>query len=403
MSWKVLLRRPFFTIISLIGISFTLMILMVGVAFYENSYAPNGVMKNFDRVVSISHLKLSNTEKQNTNEGTLGYYFIKEYVKKMKIPEEISFTSNVRTINIFRNDLKFELNVRYIDAQFWNIARFEFLKGRSFNDMEVKNADPTAVIDYKTCMEYFGTSDAIGKQINIKGIEYKISGIVKNESSIRTQVYANVFLPYTTGKLNLTSSDYLGPFECLLMAKKASDIEKIRTEWAQTIPRIAIPKDMTKVESYITTQFDQIIENYTLSQTSHFSFIAIFVLLLLLFMLLPSLNLANLNITRIMERSAEIGIRKSFGASSKKLIVQFIIENVFLTFIGGFLGLALSVIVLQFIEFSGVFPNTNFSINAIVFIYCLLLSLIFGLMSGVYPAWKMSKLNIMNALREGKI
>ena len=67
----------------------------------------------------------------------------------------------------------------------------------------------------------------------------------------------------------------------------------------------------------------------------------------LLFMLLPTINLVNINISRIMERSSEIGVRKAFGASSSTIIGQFIVENIFLTLLGGLLGFVLSAVVLR--------------------------------------------------------
>jgi putative ABC transport system permease protein len=71
----------------------------------------------------------------------------------------------------------------------------------------------------------------------------------------------------------------------------------------------------------------------------HFWLLQLFALFV---MLLPTLNLVNVNITRIMERSSEIGVRKAFGASSRTLVYQFIVENLILTFLGGFIGMVLS-------------------------------------------------------------
>ena len=59
-------------------------------------------------------------------------------------------------------------------------------------------------------------------------------------------------------------------------------------------------------------------------------------------MLLPTLNLVNINISRIMERASEIGVRKAFGASSRTLVGQFVVENIILTLVGGAFGLVLS-------------------------------------------------------------
>ena len=124
--------------------------------------------------------------------------------------------------------------------------------------------------------------------------------------------------------------------------------------------------------------------------------IGIFVLLV---MLLPTLNLVNINVTRILERSSEIGVRKAFGASSKTLVYQFIVENLILTFLGGLIGIVLSIIILQIINSADLIANLELSLNFTVLSIALLICLVFGLLSGVYPAWRMSKLNVVNALK----
>jgi len=124
--------------------------------------------------------------------------------------------------------------------------------------------------------------------------------------------------------------------------------------------------------------------------------ISIFVLLI---MLLPTLNLININITRIMERSSEIGVRKAFGASSKTLVYQFIVENIILTLFGGLIGLVLSFIAIKVINNANLINNLELTLNFTVLFAGLLVCLIFGLVSGVYPAWRMSKLNVVTALK----
>ena len=120
----------------------------------------------------------------------------------------------------------------------------------------------------------------------------------------------------------------------------------------------------------------------------------------LLVMLLPTLNLVNINITRIMERSSEIGVRKAFGASSRTLVYQFIVENLILTLIGGMIGVLFTFIVIGMINNAQLIDNLSLGINFTVLLYALAICLFFGLFSGVYPAWRMSKLNVVSALRQ---
>jgi putative ABC transport system permease protein len=101
-----------------------------------------------------------------------------------------------------------------------------------------------------------------------------------------------------------------------------------------------------------------------------------------LFMLLPTVNLVNVSVSRILERASEIGVRKAFGASSWTLVGQFLVENVVLTLIGGLLGFVLAALVLGGINDSGLFPYARFALNGRVFLYGLLLTLFFGVLSG---------------------
>jgi len=177
----------------------------------------------------------------------------------------------------------------------------------------------------------------------------------------------------------------------------------MKDEWERILPQIRLPQEYNKIECNLETLLESLRGQIMPASKTNSAFAVIVFILLILFMSLPSLNLVNLNITRILERSSEIGLRKAMGASSQKLVYQFIIENIFLTLMGGVIALILSYTVLKIIDASGVIPNSHFGINFNLFFYSLLLTLFFGLISGAYPAWKMSRMDIMNALKEERI
>ncbi len=118
-----------------------------------------------------------------------------------------------------------------------------------------------------------------------------------------------------------------------------------------------------------------------------------------LFMLLPAVNLMNLNTSRILERASEIGVRKAFGASSRTLVGQFIIENVVLTLVGAAIGFVLAGWLLQAINTSGLIQYASLHLNYRIFAWGVALAVVFGLLSGVYPAWRMSRLHPVQALK----
>ncbi|MEL7252325.1 MAG: FtsX-like permease family protein, partial [Bacteroidota bacterium] len=126
-------------------------------------------------------------------------------------------------------------------------------------------------------------------------------------------------------------------------------------------------------------------------------------ILLLFFVLLPTLNLINMNLSRIMEREAEIGVRKAFGAHSGTILYQFVFENIIITFIGGVIGMLLAMLVLYLINDSQVLPQLTLRFNGTVFLYSLIICLLFGIISGLLPAWKVSRLQIADVLKSNQL
>ena len=102
-----------------------------------------------------------------------------------------------------------------------------------------------------------------------------------------------------------------------------------------------------------------------------------------------------------MERSSEIGIRKSFGASSITLVGQFIMENIIVTIIGGLLSLVLAGIILGIVNQSHIVPDMTFTLNFRIFGTSMLFAIFFGFLSGVYPALKMSRLQPAEIIQGG--
>jgi putative ABC transport system permease protein len=82
-------------------------------------------------------------------------------------------------------------------------------------------------------------------------------------------------------------------------------------------------------------------------------------------------------------------------------VLQFVIENVVLTLIGGIVAFVLAIAALTWINHSGIIENAEFALNARVFAWGIFTAALFGVLSGVYPAWRMSRLHPVVALRGG--
>ncbi len=214
-------------------------------------------------------------------------------------------------------------------------------------------------------------------------------------------LYSDIYLPYTVSKSDYNGNKgYQGGYTGILLAATKSDLPKIQREYEQMVSRLPMPD---KMYDRIYSHADSFITGYVRTGNEEKSGVTIALtaigIFVLFVMLLPTLNLVNINLTRIMERSSEIGVRKAFGASSRTLVYQFLVENLILTILGGAIGVLLSVIILQVINGANLIPNLILSLNFTVLFIALLICLVFGLLSGVYPAWRMSRLNVVNALK----
>lgn len=399
----VLKRRKFFTFISLFGISFTLTILMVLTAFMDNVINPTYPDLKRDRCLYISRVELRNSKQGWLNVSSPSYYFLTHYAGSMKTPVKMAISSNTSSANAYVGNKKIVIGIKYTNADFWDVADFDFVEGKAYDKAQIDQSQHVAVISEHTKTDYFGDApNVVGQYIEADNVRYRIIGVVKDPPITSNTYYANMFLPYTLSKGDYKDQGLMGEYKAALLAKSPADMEKMSKEYDQIVSKIPTgSKDMDLLFSNADTYFgDKVRGFYGNGEKSGYSrFLLMMGGAIFLFMLLPTINLVNINITRIMERSSEIGVRKAFGASSKTLVYQFIIENLILTAIGGILGVLFSALALQLINQSKMLDGLHLTLNFTILLYGLMACVVFGVLSGVYPAWRMSKLAIVKALK----
>jgi putative ABC transport system permease protein len=270
----------------------------------------------------------------------------------------------------------------------------------------VKNSERVCVINEHTARAFFGTERGVaGRQIEIGPHRYRIAGVVPDVPIIRLYSSADVWVPYTLNPAYFRDSRLEGEFIPILLASSAAELPAMREEFQRVMRRVEIPnpKDVKQLLAYADPALASLVRQLTNRHQTQDDGMALFLsvcaVLALVFMLLPALNLINLNVTRILERSSEIGVRKAFGATRHALVGQFLVENLVLAGLGGILGLGLAAGALRLLNESHVITYAQFALDWRAFGWGLALALVFGLMSGVYPAWKMAQLNPVDALR----
>lgn len=395
----VLKRRKFFTVISLFGISFTLTILMVMTAFVDKCINDQYPDKKRDRSLYVN--RMEERGKESMNSGDLSFYFLNNIVSAMKTPVKVGISSQFNSTNTYVNNKKIVINYKYTNAAFWDIMEYDFLEGGPLTARQIANGEHVTVISEDVRKEYFGTDGpVVGKYIEANNEKYRICGVVKNVPITTYLLYSDIYLPYTLSKTDITYKGYRGEWMGVLLAAKKSDLPKMQKEYDDIIAKLPMEsKEFNKIYSYASPYIAAYVDSGNHERPGMLYAVAFLSGFILFVMLLPTLNLVNINITRIMERSSEIGVRKAFGASSKTLVYQFLVENLILTFLGGAIGIILSLVAITCINNANLIANLNLTINFTVLFYALVICIIFGLLSGVYPAWRMSKLNVVTALK----
>ena len=405
LALKVLTRRKFFTFISLFGIVLTLVVLVVATAIFDDLFSAKGEESRFDRALVLYRIIQTGPHSRSTTNP--GYKFVHDYVFPLPGVESVTaFTSEMRR-TIYRGTERIETNLRRTDANYWKVLDFKFIEGRPYTADEETRGAFVAVITDELRDKLFAGAPAAGRTVEVDGQRFTVIGVVPSASMTRRNASGDVWVPVTTAKTSQYREEMEGSFNAVVLLRDPADRERVRREFAQVVSRVPIsrPKEFTTVQADLDTQFDAYARDLFGGRNTHDKAPAVMrvflLVLMLMFMTLPALNLVTLNLSRILERASEIGVRKAFGARRAPLVWQFVLENVILTLIGGICAFLLAIAVVAWINRSGLIPHADLAVNLRVFAYGMVVAAFFGVFSGAYPAWRMSRLDPVTALRGG--
>lgn len=404
LSVKVLRRRPFFTFVSLFGIAFTLTTLLIVAAIFDAVLAPRAPEIHQDRSLYVTSVILEG--ENNTIVGGLGYGLVDRYLRDLPVTEMMTvYTAAAERVS-FVDGNRIETDVRRTDATYWQAFRFDFLEGGAFDARDVEGSRSVVVIDESTRLAVFGGESAVGRPFEIDGRTYEVIGVVRDVGALRNATVANAWAPLTTQAREDWRTLQSGNLNVCIVANSAGDFAVLEDEIAARLaawePVAGLPFETA--QAFPLTRLEQLSVESVGSHEGGADvdrFVGLVVLGTFVFMLLPAINLVNVNLSRILERASEIGVRKAFGASTGTLVRQFVFENVVLCLLGGLLSLALASILIVLTANARWIGGAELQLSGRVFLVGLGLAVLFGVVSGVVPAWRMARLHPIDALRGG--
>jgi putative ABC transport system permease protein len=400
-AFNVYARRKLYTAINLACIVLTLVVLLVLTAILQNAFYPSGVEGKSPRFLQVTMLTMKTNDDQIN--APLGYKVIDKYLRPMRSVASVAAVTNPAPVSVYQSTTVRELMLRRTDAQYWRILDFVVLEGRVISEADLEKGRFVAVLNESSARKIFPKMHAVGSQLNVAGQQFEVIGVVQDVMHLNA--FADIWTPITSAPSSEYRQQIWGDFSALLLAKNAADIPAIKAEVLALTPRVAAedPGQWQQAFLHADGKLDyfarELLGHREQPDSGATQLLLAIGAFMLIFMLLPALNLVNLNIGRIMERGVEIGVRKAFGASSNQLVAQLVVENILLSLLGGALALLLAKGVLVWLGSSGVIPYLQIQINFAVFALGLILTIVFGVLSGVVPAWKMSRLAPVVALK----
>ena len=278
----------------------------------------------------------------------------------------------------------------YMKIRDWNINL-----GRNLSEEDILNMSKVAIIGNTVSNELFGDLNPIGKTIRIGGVPFKVIGLLesKGQSSMGQDQDDFVIIPITTGQKKVFGTTFPGTIKMInIKAKNADSIYKAEEEITELL----------KIRHKIGKKQEDDFQVRNLTQMMETMQSAVKTMSLLLgsiasvSLLVGGIGIMNIMLVSVTERTKEIGIRMAIGAKSNDIRIQFLIESLLLSIIGGIIGLITGVFGAKLIEFFG-------SMTVYISTFSIVLSLgfsgVIGVAFGYYPAYKASLLNPIDALR----
>lgn len=272
----------------------------------------------------------------------------------------------------------------------WNLAY-----GRMFSEGDVKNAAKVAILGQTVVNELFGDVDPINKTVRIKGMPFRIIGVLeeRGQNGMGQDQDDEVFIPISTAQKKVMGVDF--PDQVKFIILQAVDAESTYTsqEEIRLLLRQRHNLGANKDDDFVIRNLTQMMEMMQKSTTVMTILLGSIASISLL---VGGIGIMNIMLVSVTERTREIGIRMAIGAKSWDIRWQFLMEALVLSLIGGLMGILFGLLGVHLVKaFTSLTPSVNLLYIILPFSFAGLVGLFFGF----YPAYKASLLNPINALR----
>ncbi len=292
---------------------------------------------------------------------------------------------------IFGNQ-NWSTQVNGTDNNYFTISNRSVETGRTFSESELRAGAAVCIIGQTVRNKLFGPQDALGEKIRLQKLSCEITGVLnaKGQSSMGSDQDDIVIVPIRTFQRRISGNQDIGMIQVSVSSgasteKAQQDISKLMRE-----RRHLGPSDDDNFHVMDLKEIAKMLTSTTELLTALLSAVAAVSLLV------GGIGIMNIMLVSVTERTREIGVRLAIGALEREVLMQFLVEAIVLSSLGGLIGIVLSLV--SSIWLAGVL-RVPFVFNGLIVFVSFLFSAAVGMIFGYFPALKAARLDPIEALR----
>ncbi|OER04709.1 ABC transporter permease [Listeria monocytogenes] len=378
LALKQLLSTKFRTFLTMLGIIIgvfsVILLVSIGEAISKNVSTQLGDMG--------SNLLTVNFYSDNPNDK-----FTYKDAKKLLNEDEIGSPEVMQTKEVRTSEKTASNQVAGINEYYASIKNLELASGRFCSNVDVIYAQKVTIIGSEIAKTYFKEQDLIGEYLQIAGARYMVIGVLKEKGeSLFGSADKKLFIPISSAeRLFKTDTVDLYYIQTKKVEQVPTAVKVVKKKMSQFFPNNEDAYTVVNQQQALDT-FDSITGTLTIGLGAIAG----------ISLLVGGIGIMNIMLVSVSERTREIGIRKAIGASSGNILMQFLIEAVVLSLVGGCIGILLGIFSAQIVTTTSSF---EMYVSASTILLAVGFSMCIGIVFGVIPAQKASKKMPIDALR----